>query len=82
MSDAQSSQSGQRDADGAHLIEIAKIEALAIIVSEYLQHAAAVYQATVEVEGQVTNEARPYGFNSVELVQVVSTIKAQLGLLT
>ena len=74
--------SGQPQADGASLVEIAKYEALATIVSEYLRHAAAVYQATVTAEGGVTGEARPYGFNSVELVQVVSTIKAQLGLRT
>jgi hypothetical protein len=73
-------QSGESQVDGASLVEIARYEALATIVSEYLRHAAAVYQATVEAEGGVTGEARPYGFNSVELVQVVSTVKTQLGL--
>ena len=37
----------------AYLLEIAKYEALTSIVSEYLRHAATVYQATVEAEGEV-----------------------------
>ena len=75
MSDAQ-------NAESAHLIEVAKYEALATIVSEYLRHAATVYKTTVEAEGGVTEEARAYAFNSVELMQVVSTVKQQMGIYT
>lgn len=80
MTEAQGRSGGA--AEGAHLVEIAKYEALTAIVSEYLRHAAVVYQSTVEAEGQVTDEARPYGFNAVELAQVVNVVKTQLGIRT
>ncbi len=74
--------SDEQNVDGGHLVEIAKYEALATIVSAYLRHAATVYKTTVDAEGGVTEEARAYAFNSVELMQVISTIKQQMGIYT
>lgn len=59
--------SGHPDADGASLVEIAKYEALATIVSEYLRHPAAVYQATVDAEGGRRGDRRS------------ATVRVQLG---
>ncbi len=64
--------------DAAQLLAISKYQALQSIVTEYLRHAAEVYKATVDAEGKVTEEARPYGINPVELAQVISVVKTQL----
>ncbi len=62
------------------LLNTTKYQTLQTIVSVYLQHAAEVYKATVQAEGSVTDEARPYAINPVELAQVISVVKAQLDL--
>lgn len=62
------------------LLVATKYKALQTIVIAYLQHAAEVYKATVSAEGAVTDEARPYGINPVELAQVISVVKKQLEL--
>lgn len=66
--------------DIAQLLAATKYQALQTIIVAYLQHAAEVYKATVAAEGAVTEEARPYGVNPVELAQVITVVKTQLGL--
>jgi len=66
--------------DIAQLLAATKYQALQTIMVAYLQHAAEAYTATAAAEGAVTDEARPYGVNPVELAQVISVVKTQLEL--